>query len=362
MRVTPYGAETIEVQFQSNIAFGQRVTAEIPRNGDLVGKIFIKLQTPVLTGTATQAWINELGHYFINNVEVEVGGQRIDRHYGFMFSALQELMGVAEKKDGYDEMIGNTPDMTQEATSIPSKYLYIPLRFWFNKDSGSYLPLVALQKHQVKINLEIAQFASLYKTSTSSTVTSTTIPYCSLLVDYIFLDTPERRQFARMAHEYLTETIQYTSADQTTSTTFQQRLNFNHPITELITVAQLQSQQTANNWNSWSNTDGTDLVSQIKVQVNGQDYEREQEGRYYRLVTPWKVHTCVPQRPVYVFPFALKPEEFQPSGSINASRLDTLIVNFTLNNGGSSTLLYTFAPNKNVFRVLSGMGGLAYSN
>jgi Large eukaryotic DNA virus major capsid protein/Major capsid protein N-terminus len=307
------------------------------------------------TSGASSAWIDELGHFIINNIDFEIGGARMDKQYGFMLSALQELWGTSEQKDNYDEMIGNTSDLTTASTSVAGKYLYIPLKFWWNRTPGQFMPLVALQKHQLKINVEFEQYSKLVHIGSGGTLTTPSISYASLLVDYVFLDTEERRQFARMAHEYLVETVQYTGVENFSNTNVQQKLNFNHPVSELIVLTQLQSEYAANNLNNFADaaTTGHNLT-QFKLQLNGQDYQREQEGRYYNLVTPWKTHTNGPRKGLYVFPFAEKPEEFQPSGTVNMSRIDSCTLLLTFASSASINVM-TFGLNKNVFRVLSGI-------
>ena len=333
----------------TNVGFGKRAIFEISRNGDLVGDLFVKVQLPTITGAnSTQvSWVDEVGHYLLKIVEFELGGQTMDKHYGFVLSALQDLWGSTDQAANYSEMIGQTTDLTTPQLTVQGKYLYIPLKFWFNRTPGNYIPLVALQKHIMKINIEFESLNNL----TIGTAVATDIPNAVIVADYIFLDTEERRQFARMAHEYLVETIQYTGSQGFTSTNAQQRLSFNHPCTEIIVLTRLASEEAANHWTNFADSTGAlHNVQSIKLQLNGNDYQREQEGRFYNLVTPWQTHTHGPKIGKYVIPFALQPEDYQPSGSTNFSRIDNATLQFVFTSSAALNV-YTFAIAKNVFRV-----------
>jgi Large eukaryotic DNA virus major capsid protein len=224
------------------------------------------------------------------------------------------------------------------------------------------LPLVALSRHPVKVTVEFETAANLIKMSVPGSVGNVSIPNAVLLVDYIFLDVEERRQFARMPHEYLVETVQYVGIETSNQTNYQQKLSLNHPITELISICQLVSEKQALNWNNFANSsqDGDNLLF-YKLQVNSQDYETGQEGRYFQLVVPYKCHTNGPRKGLYVKSFSLSPEGQQPAGSINGSRVDTFNLQLQLASSNPTDIM-TFGLNKNIFRVMSSSGGLLYSN
>lgn len=360
-RYTPFAIETMELQFNGNPNFGNKATCEISRNADLVGRTFLKVTLPAITTTGgTSAWVEEVGHFLIKEVDFEVGGVRMDRHFGWMLSVFQELWGTSEQKANYDEMIGNTSDLTTASASLASKILYIPLKFWWNREPGNYMPLVALSRHTVKVTIEFEQAAKLIKTT--GTYGQASIPSAQLLVDYVFLDVEERRQFARMPHEYLVETVQYSGLETSNQQNYQQRLSLNHPLTELITVCQLVSEVDALNLSNFANSsqDGHNLLN-YKLQINSQDYEAAQEGRYKNLVIPYKCHTNGPRTGIYVHSFSLAPEGQQPAGSVNGSRIDNFIIQLGLASSNPTNIM-TFGFNKNIFRVMSSQGGLLYSN
>ena len=178
-------------------------------------------------------------------------------------------------------------------------------------------------------------------------------------VDYIFLDTDERRRFAQLSHEYLIEQLQFTGSEQITGTSTKGvRMNFNHPCKELIWTVKIADNQ----WNDFSSDQaGTNPVTSAKIQLNGNDRFAERSGDYFSVVQPDQHHECVPnsyKAGINVYSFALKPEEHQPSGTLNMSRIDTSVLSLSAETG----LVSIYAVNYNVLRILSGMGGLAYSN
>jgi hypothetical protein len=266
------------------------------------------------------------------------------------------------------------------------------LEFWFNRHTGLALPLIALQYHEVKINVEFENLQYLCNivggTKTSQQILSTVaqqgLVACSLYVDYIYLDTEERRRFAQVAHEYLIEQLQFTGTESVTSTSNKIQLSFNHPCKELIWVVQNPSYVDCNSSTNapWRYTDSKlgNPTAVAKIQLNGQDRFTEREGSYFNFVQPYQHHTSTPATGINVYSFALKPEDLQPSGSCNFSRIDNAVLNLTLTPSTFQTLITPmpeeaavtgaqssanvniYATNYNVLRIMSGMGGLAYSN
>jgi hypothetical protein len=269
--------------------------------------------------------------------------------------------------------------------------LYVPLEFWFCRNVGLALPLIALQYHEVKINIqfETAELCKGTETAPSE------FPVATLWVDYVFLDTDERRRFAQLSHEYLIEQLQFTGAESISSTKLNSKLSFNHPCKELVWFASKKdaTAETANNnwfnyttantavpvgytYNKLSNTaviasgnsyTSVNPIANAKLILNGNDRFSERNGSYFNLVQPFQHHENIPSNAgINVYSFALKPEEHQPSGTLNMSRIDTATLSLTFDSAmtgtGVSSSLNVYAVNYNVLRILSGMGGLAYSN
>jgi len=396
-RHTNFALEAIEQTFNGTPDFSQRVSCQISRNGDLINRVYLQLR---LTGTTN--YCKYFGLRLVKQVDIEIGGQRIDRHYSHWLYIWNELSLPVSKREGYNDMVGAYGGTV--GTNI-NKTLYVPLEFWFCRNVGLALPLIALQYHEVKIYVAFEDVANCYESSAGTPAKPSFT--ASLWVDYIFLDTDERRRFAQLSHEYLIEQLQFTGEEALTSTNVKAKLNFNHPCKELIWFVT----NSANNTNNWFNyttvrnpfgTTGnysfngfnkmlvTDGVSgnnnelnypanptvNAKLVLNGNDRFATRSGNYFNLIQPYQHHENIPRNAgINVYSFALKPEEHQPSGTLNMSRIDTAILNMTIYNNTTSTnswankgydvttsTLYVYATNYNVLRILSGMGGLAYSN
>ena len=261
------------------------------------------------------------------------------------------------KKAGWETMVGE--DL---AVNSPSTTLYVPLEFWFCRNVGLALPLIALQYHEVKINLDFETKENMLRSGNAASIDD--MSSASLWVDYIFLDTDERRRFAQLSHEYLIEQLQFTGDESLTSDNNRVKLNFNHPCKELIWVARLDDRATGNDWINFTDASGTsNITTRAKLQLNGHDRFAERDGNYFNLVQPFQHHENVPTNEgINVYSFALKPEEHQPSGTLNMSRIDTAVLNLTAALHAEKGVLKVFAVNYNVLRIMSGMGGLAYSN
>ena len=511
-RHTNFAMESIEQTFNGQCDFGRRVTCTISRNGDLAYRTYLQVTLPEInqnanpTGDVYARWLDFPGEQLISTVEVEIGGQRIDRQYGDWMHVWNQLTLTSEQERGYNKMVGNTTQLTFitdpsfsavdgpcESTAphqvcaprnaLPETTLYIPLQFWYCRNPGLALPLIALQYHEVKINIDLRPIdeclwavSNLGCTGTGSQkVTAAynqSLVAASLYVDYVFLDTDERRRMAQNPHEYLIEQLQFTGDESVGSSSNKIKLNFNHPCKELVFVVQPDSNvdycasfncastlfktlgaqpfnytdaidalpnaihafggpeaiadganlatngafidaeglfqdagavdlsNTGNIWNlgggnyysqpqlgftgienSGVSDAGTFVLAECslekhcwgenpvvtaKLQLNGQDRFSEREGSYFDLVQPYQHHTRNPDTGINVYSFALRPEEHQPSGTCNMSRIDNATLQLVLSNatvGGTSTAkVRVYATNYNVLRVMSGMGGLAYSN
>jgi hypothetical protein len=342
-RHTNFSLESIQQTFNGNAGLGNRVTAQISRNGDLIHKMYVVADIHVnQNGEA----VPYAGLKLLKKVELEIGGQLIDRQYAEWMYVWNELSLPQGKVEGYKTMVGETLVGGSATAGVETK-LYIPLEFWFCRNVGLALPLIALQYHEVKVNIEFEDQANMIKAGDKSVHLNS----AELWVDYIFLDTDERRRFAQMSHEYLIEQVQFTGSETISSSANKIKLNFNHPVKELVWV----SHKSTDAWNKF------DVVDNVKLQLNGNDRFAERHADYFSLVQPYQHHEKIPAgQNINVYAFGLKPEEHQPSGTLNMSRIDTA----TLHCKGTATSasLSVYAVNYNVLRILSGMGGLAYSN
>ena len=400
-RHTNFSMEAIKQTFNGSIGTSSStVTATISRNGDLVSNLWldVKLRSTSMTGgTGTYLnWTNNTGHAFVKECEVEIGGQRIDRHYSQWLDIWNELTDHEEsewvglnKHAAKNAYLKSQSTVSAAGANMDNKQLYIPLKFWFCRNPGLALPLIALQYHEVKVKLTTRAIDSLVNASDKLGVTAGAAPTVNLWADYIYLDTDERRRFAQVSHEYLIEQLQRETGAAPTS----QKLNFNHPVKELIWVFQhdtaaAEIAATTATIDATLNVDGTvtaegndyfcyanansntevingksqsEGFGEMKLQLNGHDRFAARAASYFRTCQPIQAGHKVPSKHIYCYSFALKPEEHQPSGTCNFSRIDTAKMLFE-NTTPTNTTLTVYAVNYNVLRIMSGMGGLAYSN
>jgi hypothetical protein len=239
-RHTNFSMETIEHTLSGSPDFGRKGFVTIARNGDLANGVTVLAKVKALTPTAGNriAWVKRLGHALIKSVEVSVGGSKIDKHYGTWMDIWYELSRAGDHDRGYDKLIGNVPELTTWDTTTKQAYtMHIPLQFWFCRNSGLALPLIALQYHEVVLNFEFAEAQDCVVHEESSFNASTVqaqLDSASVLVDYVYLDSEERRRFAQVGHEYLIEQVQFTGEESANSSKNRYRLGFNHPSKEIV--------------------------------------------------------------------------------------------------------------------------------
>ena len=357
-RHTNFSLESIQQSINGNFDWGNRVSCQISRNGDLVHKMYVEVEleklhgdpiTDILTENLDR-YVNFIGHRLLKSVEVEIGGQKIDKQYSHWMYIWNELSLPIGKMDGYQEMIGADSDMT----SFKDNKIYIPLEFWFCRNIGLALPLIALQYHEVKINIEIETFdnctynGTAYVKNPTGIVNRKSIKNATIWCDYVFLDTDERKRFAQLSHEYLIEQVQMN--ENTVSGTNEQSVSLvmNHPVKEIIwTINDTDKAHLENQWYNYTDSDifadsnneaieqfgnysniklqntlfgidpdGNNSISSANLQLNGNDRFAKRNGDYFSLVQPYQHHTNIPSNAgINVYSFALKPEEHQASGT-----------------------------------------------
>jgi len=517
-RHTNFSMEVIEHALNGNPDFGRRASVTITRNGDLITRMYLRVVldhvTPTLNEGVTSkfAWVRRVGHALIKSVEIEIGGSRIDKHYGCWLDIWFELARHAgDGERGYLIMIGDVPALTAYNSLPKQEYiLFIPLIFWFNRNSGLALPLIALQYHEVRLHFEFARAEEVIIANQdfkNNDMKCVAMKEATILVDYIYLDSEERRRFAQVGHEYLIEQLQFTGEESAQTQTNKYKLDFNHPTKELIwalkngiyisgkafpfythyddwsiafeeaaqkllkesittvaanaagpqkngednwtdqvlaqagTVTSVNGQLTITNdsanldlyvnTNSLLFPDGTSLIDKISgdvlldandvltctnltttfdarcfsfctadltdcrytyddacvyiwnnygvlidgtgnpiewglIQLNGHDRFDRREGAYFNYVQPEQHHTNTPADGINVYSFALFPEQHQPSGTANLSRIDNTQLTLwfvdptfltglpQLNFLNIDNKLFIFAINYNVLRIMSG--------
>jgi hypothetical protein len=394
-RHTNFAMENIEQTTNGNPANNGRISVTVARNGDLIGDMYVELSSKAsLTSKSGATDCNWVAERAIKTAELSIGGQRIDKHYQRWWRLYSELYLDESKKANYAKM------------TTGKGQVFLPLIFFFNRNPGLYLPLIALQYHEVRIDFDLSDMFEVYFGTNTFKVWG----------NYVYLDTEERRRFAQKGHEYLIEQVQHTGVDAVTSGDIKNiRLSYNHPVKELVWAVTGASSAEDKLWNFSSNVATGDVVVEsdptavsesncyvpltqatgvplfsagangglrlveegassaaavgpldtFKLVLNGQDRFKEQTGKYFNQVQPFNHHSGCPMPGVYAYSFALKPEEHQPTGTCNFSRIDNAQVALKIKSSmasGAATSLNMFATNYNVLRIQSGMGGLAFSN
>ena len=403
-RHTNFAVEAFRVNFTGMPTYGQRVVAIVNRNADLIWKTYVEVTLPATDASAAVKWTGgaqrRLGYLLLKQIEVEIGGQIIDRHYGEWLYLWETLTADFDTSIKLDSMVGgqyNSLDTSAVSCQGRPDVLYVPLQFWFNRNPGLALPLIALQYHEVRFNITLEDSINLVEgaaaTGASLAAAAAALPALkdmALYIDYVYLDVEERRRFAQASHEYLIEQLQYSGQQTITTGSGRIDLTLNHPVKELIWVFQDARYTDCSLPTGLKFTIPfyyNDIVNRGRIQLNGQDRFDERYGDYFWKVQPYQHHTgggfnrfigetaVIPKtaNPINMYSFAISPEEHQPSGTCNFSRIDTatLVYDSVIANPPvvgsypSKSYPYNFrmyAVNYNIFRIMSGMGGLAYSN
>lgn len=415
-RHTNFSRVPIENQFCSAIGFGRKLTSTVQRTGDLVTQVYLVMKLSALNVTTAQSgnqirdlngnlinvpvdangvptssfatWTNEVGHAAIDWVDCIIGGQRMDQHSGIYLGVWESLSYHAGKRQG--SMVGfftNVPDLL--TFSLKDETLYVPMMFWFNRCTEQALPLIALQYHETKFEYKLRTRAELityyglftpeafvgaptdYSSFNQAQVTGGELTDAYLLINYVYLDTMERRVFATNAHEYFIDQLQMTDESKPAGAT--QRaipLYFNHICKELIFVLQRNALIDENKWFDFSGIvvgsspqvgDPTaDPLVSAKIQLNSHDLFSEKDALYFRKVVPYETHSDIPDYFVYVFSFALDPENWKPTGGCNLSRIDNVILKLQYQDFDGVIRIY--CRSVNLLKVISGMAGIKYAN
>lgn len=341
------------------------------------------------------AWVNRIGHAIIQTIDVRIGGQKIDRHYGDWLNIWYELSANRNLEKTYFKLIGNVPELTDFNRNIKPKYLLrIPLQFWFCRFNGLALPLVALEYQEVTFNVKFRKFQELcyiephnlirYSRADDG-ITLEEVPEemnininASFLIDFIYLDGPERKRFAQSSHEYLIEQLQVLQRNDIIKKDIQININnFVHPSKELVWVTQKQSYLRNNNegsnqcrWDNYSMTNENigNPIEFSSLDFHGYSRVIKLDGNYFNYVQPYETHSTTPSDGINMYSFSIFPEEEQPSGTANLSRLDRILLSLQLNpilfehnTIIDPIVLRVYTRNINILRFISGYSAPAFT-
>ena len=405
-RYTNFSMETQRIPFDTAVDFNKLVTVTIPRNGDLLSQLFLEIELPeitpagpvatqptgVITETPTDyqtitnsvSWVNGIGYAMIDYVSIWIGQQEVDRHYGEFMYLWSQLTTPGSKRAGLQYMTGQQ-DVFNDTTQSGPLRLFVPLYFWFCKNPGLALPLIALQATPIRIYIKLRngndlvfsnalENAVLNTTTCPTAVTSSPpiITDMTLWGDYIYLDVEERRRFVSSKHEYLIEQVQQQKrfSIPQNATSIPVPLVFNNPMKEMIWVLNQDRMLNAHEYFNYGSRmlneygiPNLDIIQSALLQLDGYDRFEEQSAQYFRLVQPWQRHTAIPNDFIYVYSFSLAPEAAQPQGTCNGSRLNTITLQITMNPNITSrpSGITVYATNYNVLRIVAGLGGVLFT-
>jgi hypothetical protein len=374
-RYTNFSLESIQQSIDGRTDFGQYIQVTIDRKGDLVKDILFDILLPILP--SGYYWTNGIGNVLLKQIDLEIGGQLIDRHYSEWLDIWSQLTINASKIGAYDSMVGNYNTLSSlEANAQQQLRVQIPMFFWFNREYSMALPLIALQYHEVVLKVKLRDLNSCIRNNTIDTpLQGYVIQQFRVWADYIYLDMDERKQFAQKSHEYLIDQLQF--AGDTSITADQSKevkvLNFNHPVKEIYWTntknTYLQTNILTGNQQldySLSLTLQGETFNEATILLNGIERFQSRPAQYFRLVQNYQFHTRYSAKNIYIYSFSLYPEKHQPSGSCNMSKITTttLYIDYTnvTNINGVALVLKVYGVNYNIFRIMSGMGGLSFSS
>ena len=248
-RHTNFSVEPIQQTWNGAADFGRTVTCNINRNGDAISNMYLAVKLAEVYPAVAWGYVNRVGHAMVEETKVEIGGSKIDEQYGDWLNIWYELTHVVGQERGYAKMVGDVPNLTEVSTARKRAYqLYVPLQYWFNRNNGLALPLIALQYHDVRITVKFRDATQCVNWAAETPVLSNLMADSYLLIDYIYLDSEERKRFAQASHEYLIEQLQFTGSESLTSATNKYRLNFNHPSKYLVWAPHLDLYAARNSW------------------------------------------------------------------------------------------------------------------
>ena len=400
-RYTNFAIQSIPQYFNGDSDFGKKVYCQVDRIGDLINQIFLRIKLPSLVNynytddngnLVEYYWVNSVGHAIIKIIDIEIGGVVIDRQYGLWMEIWSDLTVQDGKKAGFYSMIGKS-DNPINLNNNNELDLYVPLYFWFCKNIGLSLPLIAIQSQDVRFNVTFRKYQELIISSNGLPINIDNAPIqiiqTFLDIDYIFLEDTERKMFAKNTHQYLIEQLQVYATSLSSNGLRQDpvnpnkkdripdlvqniTLNFNHPVKELFWVIQNTTVLSiypygGNEWFNFSTQSykngiitGTDPMIKGKILFEGQDLFDTKNAKYFRTIVPYQRHTNVPNNYIYVYSFSTNPEDNKPSGTCNFSRIDNQVLYLEISDQLIDPIITIFATNYNIFNISGGMAGMEY--
>ena len=367
---TPFAMEDMDINFSGAVAWDQKLIATVPRTGDLLHHLTFVAELPELTtSSGNVSWTRHIGQVMIKTATWSIGGTDIDQLYGIWLTIFSELTMDAGHEYNHNILIGNTSVLTDPSPTIPAYTVHVTLPFMFCLHPSFALPLVALQFHSTIISIQIRPLSELIILSSGAVLASTpTLGNAKLLGNYIFLDVEERNSFAANQYQSVISTVQTSAYETYSNNAIKSRLSFNHPAKYMVVAVQptANTDSRANRWTDF--TDGTTPwlgghpLDTMKLQLNGTDRQAEGSAMYYNNLVTYRHFPHAPSTGIYPMTFSLSPTSFQPSGSLNFSRIDqaSLLLRTNIPNN-TSVQVHIFLVAFNILRIKSGKPAFSYA-
>lgn len=365
-RYVNYANELYKLHLNDQAAFNTKTQITIPKKGHLLSKLILHLRLPklqTLDGTYV-CWSDTLGYSIFNApIELLIGGVIVDRLYPVGMDMIDEL----NHKIGHDKMI------LKSDTYVSSQYnateevnLMIPLSFWFTQDYSYSLPLLSMYNQDVQINFSFSDFSDVINYDGTQNPGRVEILESNLYTEYIMLDDIILDKFQSQKHQYIIPQMVYNGNDiiPENQTIFSTKINFKNPCKELLFCCVDVNSYSNNNYFNYSRfSDESPLISQASLMLDGKhrydDYLSEQ---VFRELFPNIVHSIIPSKYFYVMPFSIKPEDQQPTGSINFGRFDEVLLSLKLTPNNPACNLHVFGIMYNILTIENGMTTFEWMN
>lgn len=361
-RYVNFANDLYKIPLRDPARFASKTHVIIPKKGHLLSKLYLHLKLPVLNkvnGTYA-CWSDTLGYAIFNSpIELQIGGVVIDKLYPVCMDILDEL-SVSTNKLGHDRMILKSDTWRSNIyNSTKEVNLMIPLNFWFTKNYSMALPLLSMVSQEIQINFSFAEFSKVINYDGSIQPNYVDILDSNIFAEYIMLDDVILDMFQSQKHQYIITQMVYNGDDsiEPNKTFFNTKLTFNNPCKELLFACVDQNNYNYNNYFNYSRlSDENPLISEATLMLDGRHrYDDLLPEFIFREYFPHIVHSVVPDKYLYVMPFAIKPEDDQPTGSLNMSRFDEITLNLKMTNGNPACKLYVFGIMYNIVTIENGI-------
>jgi hypothetical protein len=359
-RYVNFATESVRLPLNETPNFGKSFSCNIPKKGHLLSKLYLHIKLPPIVKKNGEyaCWTDTLGYgIFSDAIELEIGGVVVDRLYPVFLDMWDELT-YSPQDTARKVMIlkSDTWRSTIRNGTTPNDLL-IPLSFWFTKNLGSALPLLSILKQDIKINFKLRRFDECinYDGDEPDTIN---ILDASVFAEYIFLDDVILQTFLKEKHQYVIDQVQFNGEEGISpgSTNFNSVLKFNHPVKEILLCAIDKTSLLTNNIFNYSRvSDEQPLILEIGLLLDGKRRFENFPEYYYRNVLPDTVHSYISTKYMYIIPFSKKPEDNQPTGAINMSRFNDIVIPLKMNSGNPECVLHVYAISHNILTIDKGV-------